>query len=74
MAYDLSAGWTIVLIVGVIWELIWKGAAMWRAARLDHSVWFTFLLVISSLGILPIIYLLSHHERGHGPVVRKRTV
>lgn len=64
--YDLSTAWIIVLIVGVIWELIWKGMAMWRAARLEQPVWFTLLLVISSVGILPIIYLLSHHENRHG--------
>lgn len=63
MTYDLSTGWTIVLIIGVIWELVWKGMAMWRAAKLDQPIWFMLLLFVSSLGILPIIYLLSHHVR-----------
>lgn len=72
--YDLSTGWTIVLAIAVIWEFIWKGVAMWRAARLEQPVWFTFLLLISSVGILPIIYLLSHHEYHHGSVAHKGAI
>jgi hypothetical protein len=71
MTYDLSTTWTVVLIIGIIWELIWKGIAMWRAARLDQPVWFTSMLLISSVGILPIIYLLSHHEYSHGSAAYK---
>lgn len=74
MTYDLSTTWTILLIIGVVWELTWKGIAMWRAARLEEPVWFTFLLVISSVGLLPIIYLLTHHEYGHRPVAHKGAI
>jgi len=73
MSYDLSTGWTIVLIIGVVWELIWKGMAMWRAARLEQPAWFMLLLLISTAGILPIIYLLSHHEYRHGSVASRGT-
>lgn len=62
MTYDLSTGWTVVLLIAVAWELAWKGLAMWRAARLEQSLWFVLLLVINSIGLLPIIYLLSHHR------------
>lgn len=71
MTYDLSTTWTIVLLIGVIWELAWKCTAMWRAAKLDQPVWFTLLLVISSVGILPIFYLLSHHEYSHGSAAHR---
>lgn len=74
MTYDLSTTWTVILILAMIWELIWKGIAMWRAAHLDQPVWFGTLLVISSLGILPIFYLLSHHVYGHHPTLSKGTV
>jgi len=40
-----------------LWELIWKGFALWRAGRRNQPVWFVCLLLINSLGILPIIYL-----------------
>lgn len=71
MTYDLPTIWTVVLMFAVIWELVWKGIAMWRAAHLEQHVWFWVLLVISSVGILPIIYLLSHHEYSSRPTAAK---
>ncbi|TSC69446.1 MAG: hypothetical protein G01um101466_43 [Parcubacteria group bacterium Gr01-1014_66] len=43
-----------VLILG--WSLIWKGFALWKAARLGHKPWFIVLLVVNTLGILEILY------------------
>lgn len=40
-----------------VWELIWKGMALWRAAHLKSRNWFIVLLAINSMGILPILYL-----------------
>lgn len=42
----------------VVWELIWKGQALWKSARKSQKVWFFFILIVNSIGILPIIYLL----------------
>lgn len=41
----------------LVWSLIWKGFALWRAARLKDKNWFIALLIINSIGILDIIYL-----------------
>ncbi len=41
-----------------LWDLAWKGIALWRAARRKESWWFLALLLINSMGILPIAYLL----------------
>lgn len=41
-----------------IWDLAWKGMALWRAGRRNEQWWFIALLLINSLGILPICYLL----------------
>ena len=57
MEYNLSTGWTIVLGIVFVWELAWKGVALWTAARNRHPGWFTTLLIINTVGILPIIYL-----------------
>lgn len=46
-------GWLIVLL---IWTLIWKGLAMWRAGRNNSPLWFAVLLVINTVGILDILY------------------
>ena len=62
MDYTLSTTWTIILLILVIWELIWKAVALWRASHREQTVWFVALLVINSAGILPIIYLLVHGD------------
>lgn len=46
-----------VFLVLVIWSLIWKGMALWKAARLGERGWFVALLIINTLGILEILYL-----------------
>ena len=45
------------LIPFIIWDLIWKGIALWKCGRNNQLAWFIFILIINSLGILPIIYL-----------------
>jgi hypothetical protein len=46
-----------LLVFSAIWDMLWKGIAMWRAARNGHSTWFIFLFFLSTLGLLPIIYI-----------------
>lgn len=47
-----------LFILLIIWSLIWKGMALWRAARLEQKIWFIVLLILNTFGILDIIYLL----------------
>jgi len=54
----------IVLAIVVIWSMIWKGIALWRSARNTHKWWFIALFVLSTAGILPIIYLAFFQKRG----------
>ena len=46
------------IVLLVIWELIWKGIALWYAARNGHKGWFIAILILNTAGILPIIYIL----------------
>jgi len=41
----------------VIWTLVWKGLALWHAARRQERWWFLALLIINTMGILEIVYL-----------------
>ena len=41
----------------IIWSLIWKGFALWKAARLNNKWWFVALLILNTVGILEIFYL-----------------
>ena len=46
-----------VLVPLVVWSAIWKGIALWKAARRDQLGWYIALLIINSVGVLPIIYI-----------------
>jgi hypothetical protein len=63
MIYDLTPLQTTLLLALVVWEMVWKGFALWRAAHRDQSYWFVALLVVNSVGILPIIYLLTNSNK-----------
>ncbi|WKZ26269.1 MAG: DUF5652 family protein [Candidatus Paceibacterota bacterium] len=41
----------------LVWSLLWKGIALWKAARLSHKRWFVIILIVNTLGILDIIYI-----------------
>lgn len=58
----MAAGWFAVLFV---WSLIWKGLALWRAARRSDKVWFVVFLIVNTLGILEIVYyfLIAKNEK-----------
>jgi methionyl-tRNA synthetase len=40
-----------------IWDLFWRGKALWRASKNNQVGWFIALLLVNSIGILPLIYL-----------------
>ena len=50
------------IVIAIIWELIWKMIALWRAARNDQKGWFIAIGILNTLGILPIIYLLINKK------------
>jgi len=52
----LNQYWYLFLMLSV-WEVSWKGFALWMSARRGHWIWFIACLVIHSLAILPIIYI-----------------
>ena len=53
----LAVGIGIFLAALIVWSLVWKGLALWKAARLGHKGWFVALLVVNTAGILDILYL-----------------
>lgn len=46
------------IIPAFVWSLIWKGLALYKAARNGQKGWFVVLLVVNTMGILEIVYLL----------------
>ncbi|MBI2676931.1 MAG: hypothetical protein HYX21_03250 [Candidatus Yanofskybacteria bacterium] len=53
----MSGWWMPWLFAAIVWSLVWKGLALWKAARRGENVWFVALLVINTFGILEILYL-----------------
>ena len=57
MELSQIANYLPILAVLAVWDLAWKGVALWKAARNGDTAWFVILLIVSSVGILPIIYI-----------------
>ncbi|MCR4326392.1 MAG: DUF5652 family protein [Candidatus Roizmanbacteria bacterium] len=53
-----------VFMIITLWELVWKSMALWRAARNNQLYWFIALLLLNTLGILPILYLYVFSKKG----------
>ncbi len=45
------------LYFAFIWSLVWKGLALWRAAKKNQKNWFVAILVLNTVGVLEIVYL-----------------
>lgn len=59
------SAWLIsLLIVSIIWELVWKALGIWRAGRRNQPIWFILILILNTVGILPIIYLVISSDKG----------
>ena len=52
---------SIVIILLLIWEIYWKAHALWVAARKGDKMFYIAILIINSLGILPIYYLYKNN-------------
>jgi hypothetical protein len=46
-----------------IWDVTWKGLALWQAAKRRQPVWFVALLLLNTAGALPIAYLVMMRRR-----------
>lgn len=47
----------VVLIILAIFDLTVRGIALWKSARNGEKYWFVGLLVINSMGLIPLLYL-----------------
>lgn len=53
----------VLLSLLFLWTLLWKGLALWKAAKKDHLKWFVALLIINTAGILEILYIYVFSKR-----------
>lgn len=53
----------IVIVVLALFDAVMKVIAMWKSARNNHLVWFIFIAIFNTVGILPIVYLVLHRKK-----------
>ncbi|NCP72571.1 hypothetical protein GW835_04255 [archaeon] len=59
-----NISWILPLIIGIaIWEMVWKGIALWKAGTRKELAWFVCIFIINTAGILPIVYLLFFSKK-----------
>lgn len=56
-AFGVAASFGFLFALLILWSLVWKGLALWKAAREGSRGWFIALLVINTLGVLEILYI-----------------
>jgi len=47
----------MIFIVLAIWEMVWKGIALWKAGKNNQLTWFVFIFIFNTIGILPMLYI-----------------
>lgn len=50
---DLGAG----IFILILWEVLWKGIGLWKAAKKGDTLWFLAMFLINLFGIVPMVYL-----------------
>lgn len=56
--YTFTTNQIVLIAVIALWDFVWKCLAAWKAA--ERKQWFAFfvILLINSIGVIPILYLL----------------
>ena len=56
----ISQPWfAVAMIIVLVWTLVWKGFALWRASKDDNKLWFVLLLILNTVGVLEIVYIFA---------------
>lgn len=68
----VANGWVQYLLPLVLLDLVLKGFALWKAARKGQTIWFVALLLVNSMGILPLVYILFNQDQKEAPKKAKK--
>ncbi len=53
-----------LIAILIVWTLVWKGLALYKAARAGDKWWFIIMLVVNTAGILELIYYFFVNKNG----------
>ena len=63
---ETEAWLTTLCVCLVVWELVRKAIALYKAWQNSHKIRFIFIFILNTCGILPIVYLLLNKKKsGH---------
>jgi hypothetical protein len=60
-AWFTNNWWWFVILM--IWSIIWKAFALWRAAHKEDKAWFVALMILNTAGLLELFYLFVFSTR-----------
>lgn len=60
---------SLTVIFLIAWSLIWKGFALWKAAKNNSKIWFIVLFLVNTIGLLEIIYIFIISNRKKNVVI-----
>lgn len=52
-----------VIFLLFLWSLLWRGLALWKSAKLGQRNWFIVLFIVTTVGILDIVYLFGFAKK-----------
>ena len=71
LVHMLNNPWIALAFAALaIWTIVWKGIALWKAARNNSSIWFIVLLIVNTMGILEIIYIFFFSNKKKAEIVK----
>ncbi len=47
----------------LVWSMVWKGIALWKAGRNGHLGWYIAMFIVNTAGILEIVYVFAFGRR-----------
>jgi len=65
--YQMEVILWLAIVLAVVWSMVWKGIALWRAGRNAHLGWFIALFIVNTVGILEIIYIFAFSRKKEYP-------
>lgn len=55
----------------IIWSIVWKLVALWKAAKHNHLIFFIVLGFINTVGVAEIIYIVYLYFKDNKPQISK---
>jgi len=63
---------TLTLYFLIIWTIVWKSIALWYAGKHQQKIWFIVIAVLSTAGILPILYIFFFQKKPLHKEIKKK--